>query len=33
MKIENQEVVIKVGNKEKSFKNLILNNYIELFSQ
>ena len=31
MKIKNEDVTIRIGNKEKSFKNLILNNYIELF--
>ena len=31
MKIENKDVTIKIGNKQKSFKNLILDSYIELF--
>lgn len=31
MKIENVEIGIKIGNKERRFKNLILNNYINLF--
>ena len=32
MKIENKEVTIKIGNKTKTFKNLILNSYLDLFA-
>lgn len=32
MKIQNESVTIKMGNKEKSFHNLILNSYIDLFA-
>ena len=32
MKIENEEVSIKIGNKTKTFKNLILNSYLDLFA-
>ena len=32
MKIENEEVSIKIGNKTKTFKNLILNSYLNLFA-
>ena len=32
MKIENKEVSIKIGNKTKTFKNLILNSYLDLFA-
>ena len=32
MKIENEEVSIKIGNKIKTFKNLILNSYLNLFA-
>lgn len=32
MKIKNESVTIKIGNKEKSFHNLILNSYIDLFA-
>ncbi len=32
MKIENKEVSIKLGNNTKTFKNLILNNYLDLFA-
>lgn len=32
MKIKNESVTIKIGNKEKSFRNLILNSYIDLFA-
>ena len=31
MKIKNEDVTIKIGNKKMSFRNLILDNYIELF--
>ena len=32
MKIKNESITIKIGNKEKSFHNLILNSYIDLFA-
>ena len=32
MKIKNEEVSIKIGNKTKTFKNLILNSYLNLFA-
>ena len=32
MKIKNEEVSIKVGNKEHKFTNMILNNYLDLFA-
>ena len=32
MKIKNESVTIKIGNKERSFHNLILNSYIDLFA-
>lgn len=32
MKIENKCVKIKIGKKEKTFTNLILNNYIDLYA-
>lgn len=32
MKIENEEVSIRIGNKTKTFKNLILNSYLDLFA-
>lgn len=32
MKIKNEEVSIKIGNKTKTFKNLILNSYLDLFA-
>lgn len=32
MKIKNESVTIKIGNKEKSFNNLILNSYLDLFA-
>lgn len=32
MKIQNESITIKMGNKEKSFHNLILNSYIDLFA-
>ena len=32
MKIQNKEVGIKIGNKEKKFTNLILNSYLNLFA-
>ena len=32
MKVENKEVSIKIGNKEKTFKNLILDSYLDLFA-
>lgn len=32
MKIENKEVSVKIGNKTKTFKNLILNSYLNLFA-
>lgn len=33
MKIENKEISIKVGNKVKTFTNMILNNYLNLFAK
>lgn len=33
MKIENKEVSIKIGNKVKTFTNMILNNYLNLFAK
>lgn len=33
MKIGNEYVKVKIGKKEKIFKNLILNNYLDLFAQ
>ena len=32
MKIRNEEVSIKIGNKEHKFTNLILNGYLDLFA-
>ena len=32
MKVKNLEVGIKIGNKQKEFTNLILNNYLDLFA-
>ena len=32
MKIKNEEVSIKIANKTKTFKNLILNSYLDLFA-
>lgn len=32
MKIKNEEVSIKIGNKTKTFKNLIMNSYLNLFA-
>lgn len=32
MKVKNLEVGIKIGNKQKKFTNLILNNYLDLFA-
>lgn len=32
MKIENEEISIRIGNKIKTFKNLILNSYLDLFA-
>lgn len=32
MKIKNEEVSIKIGNKEHKFTNMILNNYLDLFA-
>lgn len=32
MKIGNEEVSIRIGNQEKTFKNMILNNYLNLFA-
>ena len=32
MKIKNEEVSIKIGNKTKTFTNLILNSYLDLFA-
>ena len=33
MKIKNEYIKIKIGNKEKSFHNLILDSYLELFAE
>lgn len=33
MKIKNESVTIKIGNKERVFKNLILNNYLDLYAE
>lgn len=33
IKIKNEGITIKIGNKEKTFKNLILNSYIDLFAE
>ena len=32
MKVKNLEVGIKIGNKQRKFTNLILNNYLDLFA-
>lgn len=32
MKIENKEVTIRIGNKTKTFTNMILNSYLDLFA-
>jgi len=33
MKIKNENITIKIGNKENTFTNLILNNYIDLYAE
>lgn len=32
MKVKNLEVGIRIGNKQRKFTNLILNNYLDLFA-
>lgn len=32
MEISNKEIEIKIGNKSHKFKNLILNNYLQMYS-
>lgn len=33
MKVKNESVTVKVGNKERVFTNLILNNYLDLYAE
>lgn len=33
MKVKNEGISIKIGNKERVFKNLILNNYLDLYAE